>query len=339
MTAGAPEHRIHELPILVLLPHNRCNCRCVMCDIWRIRQVREITERDLEPHVSSLRALGVRWVVLSGGEPLMHSDLPALCRTLRLERIRLTLLTAGLSMERHAANVAGLFDDVIVSLDGPPEVHDRIRAVAGAFVRLERGLGALRSLRPEMPVHGRCTVQKHNCRELRRTVRAAADLGLGSISFLAADLTSSAFNRPEGWTAERRREAALTPDDADALEGEIDSLAADCLGDFATGFILESPEKLRRIARHFRAHLGQVPPVAPRCNAPWVSAVVEADGRVRPCFFHDPVGSIGDGRLADVLNGEEALRFRRNLDVSTNPICRNCVCSLFVSREQDLGAP
>ncbi|PYV23014.1 MAG: hypothetical protein DMG27_16770, partial [Acidobacteria bacterium] len=73
---GAHPHRIRALPVLVLFPHNRCNCRCVMCDIWRIRQGREITARDLEPHLESIRALGVRWVVFSGGEPQMHTDLP-----------------------------------------------------------------------------------------------------------------------------------------------------------------------------------------------------------------------------------------------------------------------
>ena len=46
ITEAAPSaHVIRELPILVILPHSRCNCRCVMCDIWRIRQVREITAR------------------------------------------------------------------------------------------------------------------------------------------------------------------------------------------------------------------------------------------------------------------------------------------------------
>jgi len=39
--------------------------------------------------------------------------------------------------------------------------------------------------------------------------------------------------------------------------------------DIAAGFVAESPEKLRRIVRYFRSHLGQFAPVAPRCNAPW----------------------------------------------------------------------
>ena len=140
----SPDHSIRTLPILVLFPHNRCNGRCLMCDIWRIQQVQEITTRDLELHLDSLRALGLRWVVLSGGEPLLHSDLPSLCRFLRAGGIRITLLTAGLSLETKAGMVAENVDDVIVSLDGPPKIHDYIRNVPGAFERLAHGVDALR---------------------------------------------------------------------------------------------------------------------------------------------------------------------------------------------------
>ena len=335
MSRGASTHRIDQLPILVLFPHNRCNCRCVMCDIWKIREVREITDTDLAPHVSGMTELGVKWIVLSGGEPLMHSDLPALCGMLRREGIRLTLLTAGLSIEEHALSITRLFDDVIVSIDGPIEVHDRIRGVPGAFRHLNDGVRALRRLRPEIPVHGRCTVQKQNFRKLGDTVRAAHALKLSSLSFLAADLTSSAFNRPDGWTAQRQAHTALNPDETEALGNEIEALEAECRPDFQSGFILESPEKLGRIVRHFRAALGQVGAVAPRCNAPWVSAVIEADGSVRPCFFHSSIGNIHDHLLPEILNGEEALEFRRELDVATNATCRNCVCSLYVPEETD----
>lgn len=324
------EHHIQHLPVLVLLPHNRCNCRCVMCDIWKIRQVREITKEDLEPHLSSLRALRVRWIVFSGGEPLLHSDLPALSHLLRPEGIHLTLLTAGLSLERHAASAVELVDDIIVSVDGPPQIHDQIRGVSGACRLLERGLTAVRSLRPEIPIHGRCTVQRQNCRQLRNTVQTARALALNSVSFLAADVTSLAFNRPEQWPPERQNDIALTGTDVDALECEIEALICEHREDIDSGFLVEGPEKLRRISRHFRARVDQMLPQSPRCNAPWVSAVIEADGTVRPCFFHNPVGNIHDHSLLDILNGDDAMRFRRDLDIATNSTCRNCVCSLFL---------
>jgi Fe-coproporphyrin III synthase len=94
-------------------------------------------------------------------------------------------------------------------------------------------------------------------------------------------------------------------------------------------FVAESPEKLRKIVRHFRAHLGDVEPIAPVCNAPWVSAVVETDGVVRPCFFHRPIGKIdANTSLMDVINSPEAVQFRTGLDVASDSTCRRCVCSL-----------
>ena len=334
---AADSHRIENLPVLVLFPHSRCNCRCMMCDIWKVRQVREITEEDLKPHRDSLRTLKVRWIVFSGGEPLMHSNLEGLSRLCRVEGIRLTLLTAGLLLEPHASMIVREMDDVIVSLDGPPEIHDGIRGVPNAYSRLAKGVRAVRTLNPRMQISARCTVQKQNFRHLRRTVRTARDLELNSLSFLAADVTSEAFNRAQGWSDERQSAIALTSSESDELHNEMEDLIRECHDEIEAGFIAEGPEKLRRIVRHFRARLGQVEPVAPRCNAPWVSAVVEADGALRPCFFHHPIGNLRDGPLHDVLNGRDALNFRKQLNVQTNPVCQSCVCSLYIPAEARSG--
>src|SRR6202012_4955296 len=81
------------LPILILNVHSRCNCRCVMCDIWKREANDQFRTRDLERHRVSLENLGVHQVVLTGGEPLLHNDLAGLCNFFREQNIRLTLLT------------------------------------------------------------------------------------------------------------------------------------------------------------------------------------------------------------------------------------------------------
>lgn len=297
-----------------------------MCDIWKTDSSREISVADLERHGEDIARLRVEWVVFSGGEPLMHSDLFRLCRFLRERKIRTTLLSTGLLIERYAGQIVEFLDDVIVSLDGPRETHDAIRGVPGAFDRLAAGVAALHRKNPDFAIAARCTVQNRNCSLLRATVEAARGLGLESLSFLAADVKSEAFNRPGIWNELRQNQVALSLTQISTLESEVEALigTGEC-----RGFVAESPEKLRRIVDHFRAHLGLQHPVAPRCNAPWVSAVLESDGTVRPCFFHRPIGFAGNGiSLFEVLNGPEAIRFRQGLDVSTNAICRRCVCSL-----------
>src|SRR5258708_37028202 len=93
---------IESLPILVLYPHSRCNCRCVMCDIWKVDSTREISLFDMERHSQDIERLGVKWVVFSGGEPLVHPDLIGLCDSFRERRIRLTILGAGPLLDGHS---------------------------------------------------------------------------------------------------------------------------------------------------------------------------------------------------------------------------------------------
>jgi len=331
----AAAHQIRLMPVVVISPHNQCNCRCVMCDIWRIRDPQEITPTDLERQLASIRELGVEWAVFTGGEPQLNAQMSFLARMLRAEGIRVTMLTAGLLLESHAESLAANIDDVIVSLDGPPVVHDRIRRVPHTFERITAGVAALRRYRPDMAVRARCTVQKANHGALREVVQAAKEIGLTSVSFLAADLTSDAFNRPQGWLPERQDRVALNAVEVDALEAEVEQLISEHKLDLASGFVVESASKLRRIVLHFRAHLGQTQHRAPQCNAPWVSAVIEASGEVRPCFFHPSFGNIHSQTLHQIVNGPEALKFRANLEVAANPVCRRCVCSLHIPRQEE----
>jgi radical SAM protein with 4Fe4S-binding SPASM domain len=65
-----------------------------------------------------------------------------------------------------------------------------------------------------------------------------------------------------------------------------------------------------------------------KCNAPWVSTVIEADGTVWPCFFHATIGNIKMDTLENIVNNEAAVNFRIHLDMDTNETCLKCVCYL-----------
>ena len=324
-------HRIHTLPVVVLMPHSRCNCRCVMCDIWKAnRNGYTLTSADLEGHLDDFRRLHVRQVVLSGGEALMHPNLFALCDALKTLDVKITLLSTGLLLKRYAANVVGGCDEVIVSLDGSRAVHDTIRRVPRAFDRLAEGVAALKAIDPAFRITARCVIQRANYADLSNVIDAAREIGLDGLSFLAADVSTQAFNRPTPWDDDRTAEVALSLDETAnferILEGVIDGYAPD----FTSGFIAESPEKLRRMARYFAALHGEGAFPETHCNAPWVSTVVEADGTVRPCFFHRPLGNIHEQPLETILNAEPAQAFRRALDVKRDAVCRRCVCTLYL---------
>jgi MoaA/NifB/PqqE/SkfB family radical SAM enzyme len=325
---------ITRLPLLILFPHSRCNCRCLMCDIWRSTTRDEISAQVVAARLQEWRRIGVSRVVLSGGEALMHSHIWELCRHLKQASIGITLLSTGLLLRRHAQDVVTYCDDVVVSLDGGRETHDAIRNVPRAYERLAQGVGAVAAAAVAQAVtlslSARCTVQKQNYRELRAVVRAAHELGLSRISFLAADVSSDAFNRPTGWDDDHVARVALTAEDLPFLEQELDCLEREHPHDFASGFIAESPTKLRRrLYQYYAALLGQGNFHPNQCNAPWVSSVIEADGTVRPCFFQPPLGNIHQSEsLLSILNSPESLNWRAGLDPQRDQICRRCVCTL-----------
>src|SRR6185436_7869438 len=133
-----------------------------------------------------------------------------------------------------------------------------------------------------------------------------------------------------GWDAGRVSDVALRAQDLPLLAAELDALEQECAADFASGFIAETPEKLRRrLYQYFAALCGQADFPSNTCNAPWVSSVIEADGTVRPCFFQPPLGNIHQaGSLDAILNAPAAIAWRQGLDPQRDAICRKCVCTL-----------
>jgi MoaA/NifB/PqqE/SkfB family radical SAM enzyme len=306
-----------------------------MCDIWQANSdKRELTREDIERQMPSLRNLYVQRLVLSGGEALMHQNLWLLCALFRElnDELQITLLSTGLLLNVFASDIVKWCDEVIVSLDGSRVVHDSIRRVPRAFDRVAEGIAALRRQQSDYPVSARCVLHRTNFRDLPNIIQAAHEIGLDRISFLAADVSSTAFNRPQPWLEPRVAEVALDAAETREFAVLVEDTIRRYPADFESHFIAESPDKLRRLPRYYAAlnGLGELPTTT--CNAPWVSSVVESDGTVRPCFFHRSIGNIHEQSLESILNSADAVNFRRTLDVHTNPICRACVCTLSLGR-------
>lgn len=325
-------HRIYSLPIVILMPHSRCNCRCVMCDIWKgNNNVKQIEEKDVEKLLVSLKKFNTKSIVMSGGEALMHPNFFRLCEIIKLRKIKVTVLSTGLLLQKYAHEIISLTDEVIVSLDGSKVVHNKIRNIPNAYEKLKEGVQSLKQLKRNYRVTGRSVIQKLNFTDFPNIVDAAKDIGLDQISFLTADVTTDAFNREELWGEEKVEEIKLSANEVIQFKDIIESLIKTHSKDFESKFIAESPDKIRRFYHYYAAYhgLSEFPDI--RCNAPWVSTVIEPDGTVRPCFFHKKIGSIFNNSISDVLNSDEAISFRKNLDMSSDPICKKCVCYLNLS--------
>jgi Fe-coproporphyrin III synthase len=332
-------HRITALPIVIMMPHSACNCRCIMCDIWKDNQnLKQLKEDDIRDLLVSFGKYGTRQVVMSGGEALLHPLFFDFCSILRNAGIKVSLLSTGLLLEKHAERIAASVNDVIVSLDGDEETHDLIRNIPGAFRKLRDGIQAIRAINANYTITGRTVIHRLNFRKWPAIIDAAKNIALDEISFLPADVSSHAFNREVMWTDTRQHEILLSENELEELNAVVESLIVNYKNEFASGFIAESPVKIRKIYSYYAAFYGRNEFPFKKCNAPWVSAVIEADGTVRPCFFHEAMGNIHDNSFDEIVNSEKAIEFRRELDMEKNSTCLKCVCYLNLPPRANPGA-
>ena len=335
--------RTHALPVVMFSPTARCNSRCVSCDWWRADGAGDLSLDEIGALAAALPRFGTRVVALTGGEPLVRPDIIEVADLFRARGIELQLLTSGLALGRYADEIAPRFQTVTVSLDGhTPELYRAIRGVDG-LEAVVAGVRKLRARAPHVGVWARSTLHRLNFRHVADLIAKSREIGLDQISFLAADVSSDAFNRgpalpraaddsTSGTTPVR---LLLTEDEADEFEAVVEAVIRTHARDFEERRIAPDPAGMRRLVRYYRAHLGQCDFVAPACNAPWASIFIEADGAVRPCFFHPPVGNLRQRSLADLLAGALPA-FRGGLDVATNALCARCVCSLKVGLRSKL---
>jgi len=319
---------ISALPIVILMPHSACNCRCVMCDIWKDnKNLKQLTEEDVTGLLSSLRKFGTQEVLMSGGEALLNTNFFRLCQILKQNGIKVTLLSTGLTIKKHAHQILEFVDNLIVSLDGDEALHDAIRNIPNAFAKLKEGVEYLKSINPNYRITARTVIHRLNFRNWESIINAAKIMGINQVSFLPADVSSHAFNRQMAWEQPKQHEILLTEQELPELQ-EVISRIIGKTEDFTTRYIAESAAKIQDIYHYYAAFYGLNAFPFKKCNAPWVSTVIEADGSVRPCFFMDTIGNIRESSLDAILNSKEAINFRRTLDMSKNPSCIKCVCSL-----------
>jgi len=138
----------------------RCDARCDFC-FSRGRTAAEGPELSTAELARLAPTVGpLLWLSYSGGEPTLRADLPEITAIFarHCRPVIVLLSTNGLDPRRTADTVAGMLkaaprSTVVVklSLDGPPELHDRLRGVPGAHARVLESLHLLRELAAREP--------------------------------------------------------------------------------------------------------------------------------------------------------------------------------------------
>lgn len=184
----------------------RCGLGCRFCFV-RHNRLSSRRELGLAGWLNKVRELGPgrKKFYLTGGEPLLLGFLPLLVR--RLQALgHSTMVTTALMVpeERAAALAAAGPSEIVVSLHGAKDLHERLTGKRGAWERTARNLEVILEKRPPRTrVTLWCTITRDNHAALHSVYRELKSLGADHIAFNHLE-----FVTPEDLAATREQLSA-----------------------------------------------------------------------------------------------------------------------------------
>lgn len=326
-----------------------CGERCAMCDFGQragdrmfFRNLRP-SPRALELPLDRLKALIAEVAPLRPVleahtvEPTLYRDLPALAEHATRAGLPFRVFTSGARLAAMADDlVAAGVDQIYVSIDGPPALHDAIRGVSGSFARAYDGIAAVNAARRRRPgsrtkVRINATISNLNAAHLVELVEAVRDLEPACVMFMHLN-----FVTPELAAAHNTRYGHICPATPLGVGG-VDPALVD---------LAALAEQIRQLRTRYPAWLIHLQPAVAdpdalriyyreparflhgrRCTMPWQTAMIIPDGSVivRNRCYHVVFGSIFEQGLLEIWNGERFRAFRAALrGAGAFPACTRC---------------
>jgi radical SAM protein with 4Fe4S-binding SPASM domain len=336
--------------MLTFMMTYRCNLRCTMCwqwgqqglfhDLGKEHELQQLDLKTLRAVIDDLADEGTG-VFLWGGEPFLHRDLMAFVEHIKRKGLYCSINTNGTYLPREAKRLVELgVDAIMVSVDGPKEIHDSIRGMDGSFQRIAEGIQAVREARnghagkPEIIVN--TTISPGNQDALLSTYETVEAMGADRMILSQLWFTTEQIGRAneayfrEKFNAHAGSWRGFVMDasvlDAGKIARQMQAMS-----------LRKSPMKLTFLPD---LHPGQVgdyyarPEEAfgkTRCFVPWLEAEILPNGDVTPCSDRPDliVGNVRKDRFLDIWNNDSYQSFRRAMrEDGLFPYCSRC-CGLW----------
>ncbi len=358
---------------------NLCNLRCKMCGQWgdtgiyRSQSGADASDGALErarileligakrqlalaDYVRLLDELAPSRPIISlfGGEPFLYPDILPLIREVKARGLTCTIITNGGRLEALARELVEIgIDSIAVSIDGPPDVHDRIRGRADSFERAAAGVRAVarwqKELRRALPMQiAILPVTELNMDAIAPAIEALRALPLDTINvglrWFVPEGAGADYERVmreefgvaatswKGFDFDWAKVGATRGQQMAELVKLLKGLKRrrfldSTLGRPWTSFVPDVPaEKIPEYFSDFSQTFGHN-----LCPVAWYFAQVEPDGEVTFCgdFPDYFIGNVRTQSFRDIWHGEKARKFRAKLAKEPLPICARC-CGNYV---------
>lgn len=165
---------------LVFFVTSQCNLSCKHCfyfqNIRSYNKSKELSIDEIDKFATTYKS--ITYVTLTGGEPSLRKDLPQICQILGKKNkvAYFSYHTNGYNtdsileqLETISLKCSGSFIRVSFSLDGPPEIHDKIRGKSGVFDKCVETIVKVKALKSgiqNIDLDVACVCSKENERYL-----------------------------------------------------------------------------------------------------------------------------------------------------------------------------
>ena len=315
---------------------NTCNAHCKMCQYessGRLNtNVEQLSLDDIKKLVDEVAPYSPNISFVGGGEPLTHKNIVEIVRYIHSKGLFVGLTTNGILLKDYAKDLAlaGL-DYVTISLDGPAEVHNKIRGVNNCYQKAIEGIKEIKKY-GNVIVQTSTTVFDMNYDKIPALLKELSELPIDAkFGALMMNFTNSEQVRKHNmscgkfFTAETINYNAL----------DLGSIGADVFlkmmqtAEKEYGMIwMYSPKSKNELTEYFANADTLIHKERVRC--PWLYSTITNTGNVVFCIdmvANDGMilGNFKKQSFKDIWNGNRAKEFRKFLEKNERfHVCSRC---------------
>ena len=296
-----------------------CNMRCKHCgSSCDLPLPDQLTTKEALELARDLADLGLEWITLSGGEPLIRKDWDLIASEFSSHGVIPNIITNGWKLTRKTlerAKAAGI-GTIACSLDGLQESHDYMRK-PGSFERVVQGLRLMKGMDVTCGVI--TTINRRNLPELTGLRELLADIGVRYWQ-LQIGLPMGNFAHNMDLIMEPAQVDEIIDFSYETMrDGRVTVYPADCVGYY----------NLKELEVRRKAHRTSDLPYWKGCNAGKRSLGILHNGDILGCTsIRDRQyveGNVRERPIREIWNDENAFVWNRRARKSElDGVCRIC---------------
>jgi len=159
-----------------------CNLDCLHCYTYRFRGLRELSLQEKLKLAKDIGENGIKYVNLTGGEPLIHSHLPQVLLMLHEYNVEKSIVTNATLVRDNIVELLYKTDThIFATIEGPREVHDKIRG-HGSYDLANRGIEVLRKKLSDISIVA--TVNRINYKRVHEIIDYVVSIDINELALL-----------------------------------------------------------------------------------------------------------------------------------------------------------